>query len=769
VNVFVPAGATTATYWLQGVEGTIGGITQLVAEAPGWAPDTMEVTNVQPAAQLTLVGPSTVPATGGDDPVLVVTVGRNDGGALVPMAVRAFGNAPTFDVFALDQAVAMVLFSATSATLGANTGPTIRAAFDLRPGYSATALPNLEFETPASLSVARLELPGTARFSLASLSGYEVIGGPVSITLTGSAVLPKLSLGPDMEHPAQLHEMYAVTLPATVNDPLLVAITSSDVAGARVASRAIFTGTEQTEIEVAGGTAVGGYWIQGQVGAAGRAVTIIASAVGYEPDTLLVTMSRPAYALSSIAPDTRPAVGGEDPILVLTVGASVADGVFVPMALSPGITPPLFTLRADQPSVGLVQFFASDMVVGADQGPATTVTFAMQVGNNRTSDGSFLIPASIRIARTGAVGDALVSVASAPPEFDGAYSMAGYTFTAAGARIVIVSGDGQQGARNEYLADSIKVQVRDANDQPVAGVYVRFEQSPNGGDPYPSNVMTDADGHAATTWRMSTVPGTYTLTAIRDGFTSAVFTGTSLAGTVVTRVEITAARTTFVGTGETEQFTAAAYNVADSLITSAVIEWSSQTPAVATVSATGLVTILALGETWIVARVGDVSDMQQVMVNAPVVCDFGYGAVTLTGAPTTTNGRFCPRIAYPPTGPNANGEMQAVWQETFSYGNGSYYHVMSVVYNPTTGAVSSATYYLSDPTYSVQWSCSPLSYAPPVCTNVSVNPATGVVTYSGLVLGVWNPITFTGTLTIAPPPPVPPGPDSDGSSDGLQE
>ncbi|MHB1298139.1 MAG: Ig-like domain-containing protein [Gemmatimonadaceae bacterium] len=431
VRVFVPAGATTATYWLQGVEGTVGGITKLVAEAPGFEADTIEITNVQPAAQLTLVGPPTVPAVGGDDPVMLVTVGRNDGGTLVPMAVRAFGVPPEFDVFALNPARAMVLFRATEATTGADNGPTMCAAFELRPRFSATSLPDAAFGRPASLSVARSGVEGMAGFSLASLSDYEVIGGPVAITLTGVGTLPKLSLGPDIRHPAQLHAMYAVTLPASVNEPVTINITSSDVAVALLSDgeRKNSSGTEQAEIPVDGGTVAGDYWLKGQEGGSGRMVTIVASAAGYESDTMIVTMLRPAYVLRNVAPATRPTDAGEDPVLVLSVGAQYGDGDFTPMELSPGITPPSFTLQADQPSVGLVQFFASQMVVGADQGPATSATFAMQVGNSQTSDGSFL-PASIRVARTGAAGVALVSVASAPAEFDGIFATAGYTFTA---------------------------------------------------------------------------------------------------------------------------------------------------------------------------------------------------------------------------------------------------------------------------------------------------------------------------------------------------
>lgn len=648
VEVAVPAGATSATYWLQGVEGTIGGNALLVAEAPGLEPDTIEVTMVQPAAQLSLVGPSAVPAVGGEDPVLLVSVGLNDGGTLVPMAVRAFGDAPSFDVTTQDQALAMVVFRATASTLGDDAGPTICAAFVLRPRFSATTLPDAEFGIPASLSVSRTGLAGTATLGLTSLSGYEIIGAPVTLTLTGSGALPKLSLGADLQHPAHLQQAYLVTVPVAVDDPVAVTITSSEVIGVLVGARQDDLGALTAEVEVEGGTNEAEYWLKGQAGSE-RAVRIIATAAGYEPDTMLVTMTRPEYMLRRTGNPTHPAVEGEDPVLVLTVGASEGDG-FTPMAVSPGATPPSFTLQANQPAVGLVQFVGGTSVIGDDQGPATTVTFALAPGFNQTSGGAFS-PANIRIARLGVNGLATVSVVVAPPDFDALFDSDGVTFTGA-------------------------------------------------------------------------------------------------ADVTVTRIEISPVSVSLL-VGATQQFTASAFNAAGSLIASAPITWASPAPGVASVSSTGLVTAVAAGEVWITATSGDASQMAQVVVNAPLVCD--YGRADITGAPPTVEGVFCPQQAPTLTEPNASGEVTAIWREVFDYGNGAYFEAMAVTYHPTTGVISSVTHTLNDPLRLISLSCSPLPFAPPPCTGASVNLVTRTVTFADLVLGQ-NPVPFTlnGSLSLPP-------------------
>ena len=458
------AGATSVPYWVQGIEGSSGAMVSVVAEAAGYAPDTIDVTMVRPAARLALVGPGTVPASGGDDPVLQVTVGRNDSGTLVPMAVRAFGVAPTFDVFATTS-IGLVRFRATAATVGADQGPSICVAFDLRPGRSATTLPDPAFSVPASLSVVRSGVAGTAGFVLASLvAEYDVIGGNPSLSLT-SVGAPVINVAP-------------------------AAIAFFDVAASATRQ------PRQVAITNAGGGTLSG----------------LSASVAYGAD---------AFGWLTIAIDST-------------------------------------TAPATMTVVGFADFLESGTYTA-------TITISSTVAGVAPRD----LPVTFTITT--------------------------------GPRLVITSGDGQQVGWGQFAPDSLKVRALDAGNNPVGGAFVRFTVSANGGSVLPDGALTDANGYVATRWEIGVARGTHAVTVTRPGFVSAVFTGTSVAGAFVTRVDFVAGRRTLSGAGDTLQLAVNTYNVADSLITTALVTWQSADPSIATIDATGLVTAVGPGQALISA------------------------------------------------------------------------------------------------------------------------------------------------------------------------
>ena len=61
-----------------------------------------------------------------------------------------------------------------------------------------------------------------------------------------------------------------------------------------------------------------------------------------------------------------------------------------------------------------------------------------------------------------------------------------------------ISGDKQRGVLNKRLANSFVVSVRDADNEPVAGVQVRFRVTVGGGSLSVTNPWTDSNGHAET-------------------------------------------------------------------------------------------------------------------------------------------------------------------------------------------------------------------------------------------------------------------------------
>lgn len=172
-------------------------------------------------------------------------------------------------------------------------------------------------------------------------------------------------------------------------------------------------------------------------------------------------------------------------------------------------------------------------------------------------------------------------------------------------RIFIVSGDGQEvrwgTARTRFAQGAGAPRLR----TPLSDSFVNFVVSLGGGSVDPTSDVTDGDGYVATRWRMSDVLGTHGVTVRRTGFRSAFFIGTSVAGTFVTRVAITASRTTFSSLGDSERYSASAFNLADSLITSKTLLWESTDLAVATVDDSGTVSIVGAGTTYIRASVDD--------------------------------------------------------------------------------------------------------------------------------------------------------------------
>jgi hypothetical protein len=84
-------------------------------------------------------------------------------------------------------------------------------------------------------------------------------------------------------------------------------------------------------------------------------------------------------------------------------------------------------------------------------------------------------------------------------------------------QIVWVSGDGQRGAANAPLADSLVVRVTDSFSNPVPGVTVTFTPAPQNGSASPTQAITDANGLAATQWTIASASVAQFLTASMPG------------------------------------------------------------------------------------------------------------------------------------------------------------------------------------------------------------------------------------------------------------
>jgi hypothetical protein len=113
------------------------------------------------------------------------------------------------------------------------------------------------------------------------------------------------------------------------------------------------------------------------------------------------------------------------------------------------------------------------------------------------------------------------------------YASAIFTVTATGsapATIAIASGNNQSGVVTSSLKSPLKVKVKDAADNGVAGISVTFSDGGAGGVVSPATATTDSGGFASTTYTTGTKAGQIGVTATVTGIPSAAFKATVLAG-----------------------------------------------------------------------------------------------------------------------------------------------------------------------------------------------------------------------------------------------
>jgi len=113
------------------------------------------------------------------------------------------------------------------------------------------------------------------------------------------------------------------------------------------------------------------------------------------------------------------------------------------------------------------------------------------------------------------------------------YASAIFTVTATGgtpATMVIASGNNQSAPVTTNLKSPLKVKVKDAQGNPVAGVTVSFSDNGAGGTLTPATATTDSTGVASTTYTTGTKAGVIAITASTAGVAPVSFKATVLAG-----------------------------------------------------------------------------------------------------------------------------------------------------------------------------------------------------------------------------------------------
>ena len=220
-------------------------------------------------------------------------------------------------------------------------------------------------------------------------------------------------------------------------------------------------------------------------------------------------------------------VQGDDvpPGLVVTFTASAASGVGALLEIASG----------DNQTAAVGSALPDSLVVrvtDALHNPAAGV----QVDWTATGGGSISPASAVTDANGLAAAERVLGNASGPQQAQASSSgLTPVTFnhTAEPANptaLVLVSGDGQSGARGAVLPNPLVVRLEDDNGNGVGGKSITWVVAPGSGSVDPANAVTDPNGFASTAWTLGSTTGAKTVTAVLPPLAPVTFTASVGAG-----------------------------------------------------------------------------------------------------------------------------------------------------------------------------------------------------------------------------------------------
>ncbi|HET8654783.1 MAG TPA: Ig-like domain-containing protein [Longimicrobiaceae bacterium] len=256
-----------------------------------------------------------------------------------------------------------------------------------------------------------------------------------------------------------------------------------------------------------------------------------------------------------------------------------------------------------------------------------SVAFAVTAGNGSVSPAS-VASDTAGYARAGWTLGATAGDQSVEAKAAG-LSGSPVTFTAhAGAAspsvLLKVSGDAQSGTVGSTLSDSVAVKITDASGNVVPDTRVTWGVTAGGGSVSPLTSVTDALGVARAAWTLGKTVSAQTLQADAAGKT-VQFTATAKPGPADT-VVVSPTSVALDGIGDTVSVHATVRDAYGNAVTGApAVTWSSLDASVAKVSASGVVTAVALGSTRVRATSGSLTGSATVAVTGPEQSSFVIG------------------------------------------------------------------------------------------------------------------------------------------------
>jgi YVTN family beta-propeller protein len=187
-------------------------------------------------------------------------------------------------------------------------------------------------------------------------------------------------------------------------------------------------------------------------------------------------------------------------------------------------------------------------------------------------------------------------------------SLAPVVFTATGlpgaaSVLVKTSTDPQNAVAGTAVAAAPSVTVKDANGNAISGVTVTFAVTAGGGSVTAATQQSSATGVATLgSWTLGKTAGANTVTASSAGLPSVTFSATGTAGPAAALSA--SPLSVVIGPGLTRQLTASAVDQYGNVTTTPAPSFSTANGAIATVSNSGLVTGVAIGNTTVTITSG---------------------------------------------------------------------------------------------------------------------------------------------------------------------
>jgi hypothetical protein len=181
--------------------------------------------------------------------------------------------------------------------------------------------------------------------------------------------------------------------------------------------------------------------------------------------------------------------------------------------------------------------------------------------------------------------------------------------------VLVQTGNQQTGVAGSALPITLSVLVTDRDNRPVSGRRVDWDVGVGSGTVSPAVSTTDARGLATTSWTLGTSAGTARVNAQVNGVNPATFTAVVLPGPAANLIATPDAA--FLGVGDTLRIRGSLRDQFGNVIAGQAFDFTSLDDTRATVSSSGLVTAIALGNARIVASAGGRADTVPITVGPP--------------------------------------------------------------------------------------------------------------------------------------------------------